>query len=257
MTKRIFRSLFLFALIALLLGISFTLLWVKYNAVLPMGSVKDLFVPFGVFVAIFILAALLITKAISKSIVKPIKRIDLKRAEQSNVYSELQPLVHKIETLNQTIRTQMLDLFQQQQKFDTITENMSEGMLIVDREGRIVSYNSAASGILSISLEHKGQAVAEHSPTPAFLALVQEALEGKHPQQLIAIFERTYQVIGNPVRVKEEIMGAVLALLDVTEREERDRLRQEFSANVSHELKTPLTSISGYAEIMKNGLVKS
>lgn len=221
-----------------------------------MEVLYDLLAPFSVAFGVFLILALLLSIGLSKSIVNPIADIDLKHPEESNVYSELKPLVHKIEIQNQTIRSQMLDLFQQQQKFDTIADNMTEGMLIVNREGKVVSFNGAASGILSLSLEHKGQDIAPLSPTPAFLAVVNEALEGKHPQQLIPIFERTYQVIGNPIRVKEELMGAVLALLDVTEREERDRLRQEFSANVSHELKTPLTSISGFAEIMKNGLVK-
>ncbi len=219
-------------------------------------TLQDLLTPFGITLGVFVIIVLLVARGLSKSIVAPIEDIDLKHPEETKVYPELQPLVHKIETQTQTIRSQMLDLFQQQQKFDTIADNMTEGMLVVNREGNVVSFNGAASGILSLSLEHKGQDIAPLSPTPAFLAVVNEALEGKHPQQLIPIFERTYQVIGNPIRVKEELMGAVLALLDVTEREERDRLRQEFSANVSHELKTPLTSISGFAEIMKNGLVK-
>ncbi len=219
-------------------------------------ALQELLPSFFIFLCIFLIITLSISYGLAKFTVKPIGEVDLKKPQPDLVYPELKPLVQKLANQNQTIRSQMLDLFQQQQKFDTITDNMSEGMLIVDREGRVVSFNGAASGILSLSLEHKGQDIAPLSPTPAFLSVVNEALEGKHPQQLIPIFERTYQVIGNPIRVKEELMGAVLALLDVTEREERDRLRQEFSANVSHELKTPLTSISGYAEIMKNGLVK-
>ena len=216
----------------------------------------ELLTPFGFVLGLFLILALLVARGLSKSITKPIANIDLKHPEESKVYPELKPLVHKIETQSQTLRSQMLNLFQQQQKFDTITDNMSEGMLIVDREGNLVSYNGAASAILSITLDQKGKDIAEISPGEQFLQVVREALEGKHPQQHIAIFERTYQVIGNPIRVKEELMGAVLALLDVTEREERDRLRQEFSANVSHELKTPLTSISGYAELMMNGMAK-
>ncbi len=205
---------------------------------------------------IFLVITLSVSYGLAKFIVKPIKEIDLKSPKPELVYPELKPLVQKLANQNQTIRTQMVDLFEQQQKFDTFTENMSEGMLIVDREGKLVSYNGAASGILSISLDHKGKEVSHLSPSPAFLAVMNDALEGKHAQQLIPMFDRTYQVIGNPIKVKEELMGAVLALLDVTEREERDRLRQEFSANVSHELKTPLTSISGFAEIMMNGLAK-
>ncbi len=101
--------------------------------------------------------------------------------------------------------------------------------------------------------EARGEELFAREP---FKRAVGEALAGRHSGQLLALGERTYQLIANPVRQEDETVGAVLMLLDVTEREERDRLRQEFSANVSHELKTPLTSIVGFAEIMMNGLVK-
>ncbi|MBR3844432.1 MAG: histidine kinase [Clostridia bacterium] len=218
--------------------------------------ITDLLPPLLFIIVVSTLLSLLLAYRLAWSVVKPINGIDLKHPEQASTYPELKPLVQKIATQNQTIRNQMTDLFHQQQRFETITDNMSEGMLILDREGKMVAYNDAASGILSISLEHKGQPVNTLSPGSNFLSVVEDALEGNHAQQLIPMFDRTYQVIGNPIKVKEEPMGAVLALLDVTEREERDKLRQEFSANVSHELKTPLTSISGFAEIMMNGLAK-
>ncbi len=217
---------------------------------------RDLLPSFSITLVIFLFISLLVANRLAKRTVKPIEEIDLKNPKPIFVYPELKPLVQKLSAQNQTIRSQMSDLFQQQQKFDTITENMSEGMLIVDHAGSILSFNASAAGILSLTLEHKGQSVYGNSFPKELESIIKDALEGKHPQQHLAIAERTYQAIGNPVRVKEETVGAVLALLDVTEREERDRLRQEFSANVSHELKTPLTSISGFAEIMKNGMVK-
>ena len=221
-----------------------------------MEMLYDLLTPFSVAFGVFLILALLLAIGLSKSIVNPIADIDLKHPEESNVYPELKPLVNKLASQNQTIRTQTVDLSQQQQKFETIAENMTEGMLIVDSQGIIVSFNHAASGILSLSLEHKGQPIFAIPPAQEFRSMVEDSLQGNHVQQLLPLHERTYQVIGNPVKVKGKLQGAVFAFLDVTERQERDRLRQEFSANVSHELKTPLTSISGFAEIMMNGLAK-
>lgn len=217
----------------------------------------ELLPAFGITLGVFLLTTLPVARGLSKSALKPIEDIDLKNPKAILVYPELQPLVTRLYNQNQTIREQTANLFHQQERFETVTENMVEGMLIVDKEGRAVSFNNAAAGILTLSLEHKGIPIVRLPVSEEFVMVVNQALEGKHPQQLLSISERTYQVIGNPILVKDKPMGAVFAFLDVTEREERDRLRQEFSANVSHELKTPLTSISGFAEIMKNGMVKS
>lgn len=170
-----------------------------------------------------------------------------------------------------------------QREFSAITENMSEGFLVIGKRGEVVSYNSSALRILGVepsAVEEKEdeagyQIQGYESGTGAegtaggrinilsfnrshiFRTSVDRALEGNHSEQNMELGGRVYQIIANPVLEGEEVSGAIMVILDVTEKAEREDLRREFSANVSHELKTPLTSISGYAEIMKNGLVRT
>ena len=189
------------------------------------------------------------------SITRPIKQLNPELFGAQPPYKELSPLFSKLQRQTLTIRDRTVDLFRQQEEFRTISENMTEGLLVVDHKGRVLSYNSAAVRLLDVEPEEK-QDVFTFTGSRRFRKAVNEALAGNHSQQLMNRTERTYQIIGNPVTTDDQIIGAVLMILDVTEREERDRLRKEFSANVSHELKTPLTSISGFAEIMMHGLAK-
>lgn len=212
--------------------------------------------PIAIVIIISLLLSALLAYRLSKIVVKPINELDLEHPDKAKAYEELAPLLHKIAKQNQTIRDQMVDLRRQQQEFKTIAENMSEGLLVVDRNTEVLSYNTAALQLLDVHPAEDNQSVLTFNRSEHFRKAVHEALAGRHSQQLMPVSDRIYQLIANPVKEKNETVGAVLAILDVTEREERDRLRQEFSANVSHELKTPLTSISGFAEIMMNGVVK-
>ncbi len=207
--------------------------------------------------ALVIATILAITLAfvLSTYITRPIKELNPDLFGTTPPYKELIPLFAKLKKQTLTIRDQTVDLFRQQEEFRTISENMAEGMLIVDRNGVVLSYNHAALRLLDIEPE-ENQNVLTFSKSRRFRKAVSDALGGQHSQQLTNISERTYQILGNPVLRDDQPIGAIILILDVTEREERDRLRKEFSANVSHELKTPLTSISGFAEIMMHGLAK-
>jgi two-component system phosphate regulon sensor histidine kinase PhoR len=211
--------------------------------------------PLAVVILISVLLSLFLAYRLAKSVVKPINELDLAHPDVNTVGEELAPLLQKLEKQNQTIRNQMADLYRQQKEFKTISENMSEGWLVVDRNGTVLSYNTAATRLLDVQPENDNQNVLTFNQSRRFRKAVEESLAGNHSMQLMNLSDRTYQIIGNPVTEKGKPVGAVLAILDVTEREERDKLRKEFSANVSHELKTPLTSISGFAEIMMNGMV--
>ena len=190
------------------------------------------------------------------AITRPIKQLNPDLSGSQPPYKELKPLFSKLQRQTLTIRDQTVDLFRQQEEFRTISENMSEGLLVVDHNGTVLSYNTAALRLLDVEPQDN-QNVLTFTSSRRFRKAVNEALSGNHSQQLMNLSERTYQIIGNPVFEEQDPIGAVLMILDVTEREERDRLRKEFSANVSHELKTPLTSISGFAEIMMHGLAKA
>ena len=205
--------------------------------------------------AIAVALTIIFAFVLSTYITRPIKELNPDLFGTTPPYKELIPLFAKLKKQTLTIRDQTVDLFRQQEEFRTISENMAEGMLIVDRNGVVLSYNHAALRLLDIEPE-ENQNVLTFSKSRRFRKAVNDALEGQHSQQLTNISERTYQILGNPVLRDDQPIGAIILILDVTEREERDRLRKEFSANVSHELKTPLTSISGFAEIMMHGLAK-
>ena len=221
-------------------------------------TVLTLVLGIGQYIAIILLAALalslLLASRVSRAIIRPINDIDLEHPEQVDTYEELTPLLNRIARQNRQIQSQVEELKTKQQEFATITENMSEGLLVIDTETDVLSYNHAALRLLGAS-KVEGS-VLSLNRSLHFRDAVDASLHGRHSEALMELEGRSYQLIANPVHEGEAVVGAVLMLLDVTEREEREKLRREFTANVSHELKTPLTSISGFAELIKNGIAK-
>ena len=200
----------------------------------------------------------------TKRIVKPINELDPDNPQPDQVYEELYPLVRSLQKQKLTIQQQMQTLRKKQEEFTAITENMKEGFIVVDSKANVISYNSSAVRILGVdieSMEHSenGQEhrnVLSFNRSASFREVVNDALNGERGQQNLELNGRYYQLIASPVVESGDKRGAVVVILDVTEQQNREELRREFTANVSHELKTPLTSISGYAEIMKDGLVR-
>ena len=211
-------------------------------------------------VAFVLLAALVLalwlSGRVARQLVAPINAMDLSQMEGDPPYEELAPLVGRIRGQNRQIQRQMLDLQRQQEKFAAITENMSEGLLVIDRETRVLSYNTAALRLLRGEPPQAEESAYALNREAGFRRCVEGALSGSRTEQLLEREDSCRQVIASPVTQDGAVSGAVLVILDVTEKEQRERLRREFTANVSHELKTPLTSILGTAEILKNGLVQ-
>ena len=200
----------------------------------------------------------LFSNFLTKKIVAPINQLDLDHPADNEIYDELSPLLGKISRQNEVIAQQMKSLREKQEEFTSITENMSEGFLVLDNNTDILSYNTSALRLLgaeAVPAESHVSALALNR-SAGFRSAVDGALAGKRSEQLVRQGGRCCQVMANPVLRVGEVEGAVVVILDITEREERENLRREFTANVSHELKTPLTSISGFAEIIKNGIVK-
>ena len=200
----------------------------------------------------------LFSNFLTKKIVAPINRLDLDHPADNEIYDELSPLLGKISRQNEVIAQQMKSLREKQEEFTSITENMSEGFLVLDNNTDILSYNTSALRLLgaeAVPAESHVSALALNR-SAGFRSAVDSALAGSRSEQLVRHGGRCCQVMANPVFRDGEVEGAVVVILDITEREERENLRREFTANVSHELKTPLTSISGFAEIIKNGIVK-
>ena len=213
-------------------------------------------------VFIFLAACLLagvMSYRVSKKIVKPLSEIDLKHPEQVETYDELSPFLQRIAAQNREIDARMAEIRKQQQEFSMITENMSEGLFVVDRNYQILSYNKSAMQIFGMDPRQEHENLLAVNRSEGFRNVVDSALKGRHAQENLELNGRVYQIIANAVcqpDFAEDMVGAVILVLDVTEKEAQEQYRREFTANVSHELKTPLTSISGIAEIIRNGIVK-
>lgn len=205
----------------------------------------------------FLLAAFLARK-VAKKITEPMNNLDLEHPENNEAYDEIAPLLTKIHRQKRMIKEQLEDAKNKQEEFEMITENMEEGFLVIDSKMEILSCNSSTKRLFEIESLGKHQSVLTLNRTEKFQKIMEQVLEGRHQESEIELDESQYQLIANPVfqGKKREVAGAVLVFMDITERMQGERLRREFTANVSHELKTPLTSISGFAEIMQNGIVK-
>ena len=205
---------------------------------------------FIMFVALIL--TLVLSARVSKAIIEPINKLDLEIPENNDTYEELTPLLRKIADQKETIGEQLADARKKQKEFNLITENMSEGFLVIDADTNLLTYNSAALNLLEIT-PPADRSVLLFCRAKEFRGVISDVLSGIKAENTMVREERSYSLIANPVYEKESVIGAVVVILDITEREKRDMLRREFTANVSHELKTPLTSISGFAELMKAG----
>ena len=201
--------------------------------------------------AALIIAAVLSSK-VSKSIVAPINSIDLENPENSEVYDELSPLLTKIANQKKAIDRQIKEAMKNQERFRIISENMSEGFAVTDSEGHLLTYNKVLLNILGME-EKDTSNILKYNRSNEFIKCMEEVLDGRHSECTINVGQSIYSVMANPVFDGTSVIGSVIVLFDITSKIEGEKMRREFTANVSHELKTPLTSISGFAEIIKNG----
>ncbi|HWP80012.1 MAG TPA: ATP-binding protein [Candidatus Acidoferrum sp.] len=207
--------------------------------------------------AVVLVLSAFIAARVTRRIVRPINEIDLDRPEDSPVYDEISPLLTRIKVQRDTIEEQIKELDRGRRQFAAITENMSEGFLVLDKAGRVLSYNNSALDLVGIHYAvPAGVNVLSLNRCRPLREVVDAALAGA-PAERLATFEgRQCQLYASPVTVEGDLQGMVLLIMDVTEKQERESMRREFTANVSHELKTPLTVISGYAELMAGKMAK-
>ena len=222
----------------------------------PLLLLLSLFQPILVIIASILIVASIIASSVAKKIVEPINAINLDEPEENDVYDEITPLLVKISKHSVQLQRQIKEAENKQAEFITITENMNEGILIIDTKYDVLSYNKAIVNLFTNGVIPENKSVFAFNRSEDFRNIVKVALKGEGKVEVLEIKERSYEIIANPVYDNGDVVGAIILVMDVTEKVKRDNLRREFTANVSHELKTPLTSISGFAEIMKTGMVK-
>lgn len=205
----------------------------------------------------FLLAAFVANK-VAKKITEPVNNLDLEHPERNKAYEEVAPLLTKIHRQKSMLKEQLENARKRQEEFEMITENMEEGFLVIDSKMEILSCNSSTKRLFDLKSILPHQNVVTLNRTEKFQKVIKRVLEGKHQEIELEIEENYYQLIANPIfhGKENEIAGAVIVFVNITDRIAGEKLRREFTANVSHELKTPLTSISGFAEIIKNGIVR-
>ena len=208
--------------------------------------------PIIIILVIALILTLYLSHRVSKSIINPLNNLDLENPENNETYEELTPLLTKVASQKRRINEQLKAAEQRQEEFRLITENMTEGFLVIDHNTNLLTYNTSALRLLDITEVQKGSVLAVNR-TKGFRDIVHKVLQGEHAESTINIDEKHYELIANPVYSEDKVIGAVIVILDITETVNRETLRSEFTSNVSHELKTPLTSISGFAEMMMSG----
>ena len=208
-----------------------------------------------IFFVVIIIAAV-ISKIISEKLLKPINEMNLQDENGEEPYPELAPLMKKIKIQNRHITKQMDELKRKQKEFAAITEHMSEGFLLIDNNSEILSYNNAAIELLGKNVHEIPVKALELNRTKSFRTAVEKVLDGNHVQIPHEAEDKYYNIIANPVTASGKVVGAVIMLVDMTEKEQREKFRREFTSNVSHELKTPLTTIYGVSDMMAEGIVK-
>ncbi len=208
---------------------------------------------------IFLIAvglSLLLASRLSRKIVQPLNELNLDEPLSNDGYDELSPLLRRLSAQQQQIQQQCHELLLKQREFEVVTTGMAEGIVLLNRAGVVLSINPAARRLFGTDLSCVGTDILSVNRSSELQALLLKAEEGTHAETILELCGGHYQLDASPIISDGEVSGTVLLLLDVTEREKAEQIRREFTANVSHELKTPLHTISGCAELMANGIVK-
>ncbi len=209
-----------------------------------------------VFLTAVILSVVLAVR-LTRNIVKPLNGLNLDKPLSNREYDELSPLLKRIDSQQRQLKYQESILSEKKRELDTIINNMKEGMLLLNWKGEIISINPAAAKLLNTDSGCVGTDIRNLHSSPYFHEIIEKALDGERAQRMIELPEGNYQLDANPVVSGTLVSGAAVWLLDVTEKEKAEQMRREFTANVSHELKTPLHAISGYAELLNHNMVDS
>lgn len=212
--------------------------------------------PLLVITFLAILLSVFLAKRASRNLVRPLNNLDLNDPLSNDVYEELSPLLRHMAQQNKQIALQMDELSRSQNEFNAITSNMSEGLIVLNKDGVVVSLNTAARKIFEAEEDSIGKDFLTIDRTPEISRAIKETLSGKKQELEYEKNGRNYDLCINQIVEKDEVIGVLLLAIDNTEKIQAEQNRREFTANVSHELKTPLQSIIGSADLIESGLVK-
>lgn len=257
MRKKIFLYILLTALLvsSMLIGGMFHARW----SAAPETTFLDLLTELAPFLTITVpvtaLLVILLALGISNAIVAPVEALDLDDPMKNDCYEELAPLLKRLDSQQKKLRLQKDDLSRRKDQFEAVTANMSEGLVLLNSGCMILTLNPAARKILGLHRRNIGSDILTYDRRLGFQSLLQQALNGQRAEAVVSLPGGEFQVDASPVINSGTVTGVVLLLFDVTQRARAEQLRREFTANVSHELKTPLQSICGYGELITGGLV--
>ena len=212
--------------------------------------------PIALLVLLVIAFSAWLAHRMAKRVVEPLNKLDLDRPMENDAYEELSPLLYRIHAQRQEIKQQMWALQRKQDEFEQITGNMKEALVLLDATGRIVSINPAAKALFTADTSCIGSDFLTIDRKQNMRQAISEVRENGHAYFRSATNGREYQFDLSRIEDCGKLQGIVILAFDVTEQVNAEKHRQEFTANVSHELKTPLQSIIGSAELMENGIVK-
>lgn len=193
---------------------------------------------------------------LSKRIVKPLNELNLDEPLKNEDYDELAPLMTRLENQQRQIARQMQELERRQREFDAITGSMTEGLVLISEDGRILSINNAAIRIFKAAKDCVGKDILTVQRSAVIEELIKSARLSEHAEATLELEGREYQLNASAIHTESSASGMAILIFDVTEKVKAEQLRREFTANVSHELKTPLHTISGCAELLTSGMVK-
>lgn len=212
--------------------------------------------PLCIIFAVAMILSVVLAKQVSQKIVKPFNKIDLDHPLSNEGYDELSPFLRRIDSQQKQLSAQKAELVQKKEELNTIIGSMNEGMILLNPKGKIISINPAAERLLDAGDDCIGADMLSLSRNLDLQEILEGALRGEQGERIIGLHGESYQIDADPITSDHVVKGAALFFFNVTEKEKAEQIRREFTANVSHELKTPLHSISGYAELLKNNMVK-
>ena len=214
-----------------------------------------MFQPLALILVLAFFLSLWLSRSIAKSVVGPLNRLDLDHPLENDAYEEISPLLRRIARHQKEVTEREVLLEQRQSEFDTIISKIKEGMILLDNNCRIISINQAAQDILQTDQTCLGKDMLQIIRNLSLNNWLEKGLQGRKQEGILQLDDAHYKVMVRPIQSEDKVTGLAILFFDVTDQLQAEQLRREFTANVSHELKTPLHLISGYSEMLASDVV--